>query len=81
MRRTCEGHRLRAVLLSADIVGPTQPLSYAGHFEVLAVADADLNPDLDIFAAGAAEEICVLAVLSQPLQDALPSTRAQRLRL
>jgi WS/DGAT/MGAT family acyltransferase len=100
--------RKRINLLSADIVGPTQPLSfagatvhdafplinllgnvtlgvgalsYAGHFEVLAVADADLYPDLDIFAAGAAEEIRVLAALSQPLQDALPSTGAQGLRL
>lgn len=80
--------RQRINLLSADIVGPAQPLSfagarvrdafplinllgnitlgvgalsYAGRFDVLAVADADLYPDLDIFAAGAAEEISVLA--------------------
>ena len=72
--------RKRMNLLSADIVGPTQPLSfagatvhdafplinllgnmtlgvgalsYAGRFEVLAVADADIYPDLDVFAAGA----------------------------
>jgi hypothetical protein len=35
-------------------------LSYAGRFDVLAVADADLYPDLGIFAAGAADEIRVL---------------------
>jgi WS/DGAT/MGAT family acyltransferase len=79
--------RKRMNLLSADIVGPTQPLSlagatvhdafplinllgnvtlgvgalsYAGRFEVLAVADADIYPDLDVFAAGAAEELRVL---------------------
>ena len=100
--------RKRINLLSADIVGPTRPLSlagatihdafplinllgnvtlgvgalsYAGRFDVLAVADADLYPDLDIFAAAAAEEIRVLAALSQPPQDMLPSTGARRLKI
>ena len=84
--------RKRMNLLSADIVGPAQPLSfagatvldafplinllgnmtlgvgalsYAGRFEVLAVADADLYPDLDVFAAGAAEEVRVLSASRQ----------------
>jgi hypothetical protein len=35
-------------------------LSYAGGFNVLAVADGDLYPDLEVFAAAAAEEIRVL---------------------
>jgi hypothetical protein len=48
---------------------------------VLAVADADLYPDLDIFAAAAAEEIRVLSALSQPPQDILPSTGARRLKI
>jgi WS/DGAT/MGAT family acyltransferase len=80
--------RQRINLLSADIVGPAQPLSfagvevrevfplinllgnvtlgvgalsYAGRFEVLVVADADLYPDLDAFAAGAAAELRTLS--------------------
>ena len=88
--------RKRMNLLSADIVGPTQPLSfagatvrdafplinllgnvtlgvgalsYAGRFELLAVADADLCPDLDVFAAGAAEELRVLGA-ARPLGGA-----------
>jgi diacylglycerol O-acyltransferase len=100
--------RKRINLLSADIVGPTQPLSFAGatvhdafplinllgnvtlgvgalsytgRFEVLAVADADLYPDLDIFAAAAAEEIRVLGALSQPPQDVLLSTGAQHRKI
>jgi len=95
--------RQRINLLSADIVGPTQPLSFAGatvqdafplinlmgnvtlgvgafsypgRFDVLAVADADLYPDLDIFAAAAAAEIRLLSTLS-PHQHPLPSTQAQ----
>ncbi|HEU4330699.1 MAG TPA: wax ester/triacylglycerol synthase domain-containing protein [Lapillicoccus sp.] len=82
--------RQRINLLSADIVGPTQPLSfagatiheafplinllgnvtlgvgalsYAGRFDVLAVADADLHPDLDVFAAAAEAEVRVLGAL------------------
>lgn len=76
--------RRRINLLSADIVGPRQPLSfagapvrdvfplinllgnvtlgvgamsYAGRFDVLVVADADVHPDLDVFGRGAAEEL------------------------
>jgi WS/DGAT/MGAT family acyltransferase len=36
-------------------------LSYAGRFEVLAVADADRYPDLDVFTAGATAELRALA--------------------
>ncbi|WP_374968171.1 wax ester/triacylglycerol synthase domain-containing protein [Terrabacter sp. BE26] len=80
--------RRRVNLLSADLIGPAEPLafagapleevfplvnllgnltlgvgamSYAGRFEVLVVADADLHPDLDVFARGAADELGVLA--------------------
>lgn len=35
-------------------------LSYAGRFEVLAVADGDRCPDLDVFTAGATEELRLL---------------------
>jgi hypothetical protein len=80
--------RKRVNLLSADIVGPPQrlsfggasileafplinllgnvtlgvgALSYAGGFDVLVVADSDLYPDLDVFAAAASDEVRVLA--------------------
>lgn len=89
--------RQRINLLSADIVGPTQTLtfagarvcdafplinllgnitlgvgalSYAGRFDVLVVADADLYPDLDIFAAGVAEATSVLGVRTRAHQNA-----------
>jgi WS/DGAT/MGAT family acyltransferase len=79
--------RKRINLLTADMVGPTEQLSFAGaavldafplinlmgnltlgvgalsyvgRFDVLAVGDAELYPDLDIFAAGAADELRVL---------------------
>jgi WS/DGAT/MGAT family acyltransferase len=79
--------RRRINVLSADLVGPSQPLvfagapveevfplvnllgnvtlgvgamSYAGCFEVLVVADADLHPDLDVFATGAADALDAL---------------------
>lgn len=100
--------RQRINLLSADIVGPTEPLSfagatvldafplinllgnitlgvgalsYAGGFDVLAVADADLFPDLDVFAAGAEQEIRDLAAHTdrQPAPTPAPaSARASR---
>ena len=93
--------RRRINLLSADIIGPTQPLSfagarvcdafplinllgnitlgvgalsYAGRFDVLVVADADLYPDLDIFAAGVAEETSVLDVRTRAHQNATART-------
>jgi WS/DGAT/MGAT family acyltransferase len=83
--------RQRINLLSADIIGPTQPLSlagapvrdafplvnllgnvtlgvgalsHAGRFDVLVVADADLYPDLDVFAAAAADELRRLSATS-----------------
>ncbi|GAA1984610.1 wax ester/triacylglycerol synthase family O-acyltransferase [Terrabacter lapilli] len=79
--------RKRINLLSADIVGPSQPLSfagatvrdvfplinllgnvtlgvgalsYAGRFELLVVADADLHPDVEVLASGAAAELASL---------------------
>jgi WS/DGAT/MGAT family acyltransferase len=99
--------RQRINLLSADIVGPTEPLSfagarvrdafplinllgnitlgvgalsYAGRFDVLAVADADLYPDLDIFAAGAADEIRILGARAHARQDAGARDRTQHLQ-
>ncbi len=80
--------RQRINLLSADLIGPSQPLSfagapvleafplinllgnitlgvgalsYAGAFDVLVVGDADLHPDLDVFAAAAAAELHALS--------------------
>jgi WS/DGAT/MGAT family acyltransferase len=91
--------RKRVNLLSADIVGPRQPLSfagvpvlevfpllnlmgnitlgvgalsYAGGFDVLAEGDANVYPDLDVFAAAAADEVRVLGAGSGPFLDAMP---------
>jgi diacylglycerol O-acyltransferase / wax synthase len=36
-------------------------LSYAGQFTIMAVADRDICPDLDVFAAGAQDELQALA--------------------
>lgn len=87
--------RKRVNLLSADIVGPRQPLSfggvpvlevfpllnlmgnvtlgvgalsYAGGFQLLVEGDADLYPDLGVFAAAAADEVRVLAAAS-PMRE------------
>lgn len=99
--------RQRINLLSADIVGPTHPLSfagvtvrdvfplinllgnvtlgvgalsYAGRFDVLAVADADLYPDLDTFAAGAAEELRVLGTRTETPQDGFARVGTQHFK-
>jgi hypothetical protein len=55
-------------------------LSYAGRFEVLAVADADLYPDLDVFAAGAADEIRVLEAPTHAHHDAGAGDHTQYLQ-
>ena len=41
-------------------------LSYAGQFNLLAVADAGTYPDLDVFAAGAREALATLTAASGP---------------
>jgi hypothetical protein len=80
--------RQRVNLLSADLVGPSRPLSfsgapvlevfpllnlvgnltlgvgalsYAGRFDILVGGDADIHPDLDVFAAAASDEFHVLS--------------------
>ncbi len=85
--------RRRINLLSADIIGPRQPLSfagatvrevfplinllgnvtlgvgaisYAGRFELLVVADADLHPDVAVLASGAAAELASLSAFVTP---------------
>jgi len=44
-------------------------LSYAGQFNVMAVADQDTCPDLDIFAAAAQDELQALAAATQAIPD------------
>ena len=46
------------------------PIVESVHYGTIAVADADLYPDLDILAAGAAEEISVLGARPQAHQNA-----------
>jgi diacylglycerol O-acyltransferase len=41
-------------------------MSYAGQFNIMAVADADACPDLDVFAEGAREEMYALGVSTSP---------------
>jgi hypothetical protein len=41
-------------------------MSYAGQFNIMAVADLDAYPDLDIFAAGTGDELRALGALRQP---------------
>jgi len=49
-------------------------LSYAGQFNIMAVADQDTCPDLDAFAAAARDELRALAALA----PATPDRREQR---
>jgi hypothetical protein len=85
--------RQRVNVASADLIGPSSPLyfagarvlemvpllnllgnvtlgvgalSYAGRFDALVIADGHLYPDLDVFVAGATEELRALAAASVP---------------
>jgi diacylglycerol O-acyltransferase len=44
-------------------------LSYAGQFNIMAVADQDACPDLDVFAASAQDELAALAAAMQITPD------------
>lgn len=44
-------------------------LSYAGQFNIMAVADQDACPDLDVFAASAKDELAALAAASGARPD------------
>ncbi len=43
-------------------------LSYAGAFNIGVVADRDAYPDLDVFVAGAREELDTLGVSTHPMR-------------
>jgi diacylglycerol O-acyltransferase len=49
-------------------------LSYAGQFNIMAIADQDVCPDLDVFAASAKGELQALAAAT----GARPDRRQQR---
>jgi diacylglycerol O-acyltransferase / wax synthase len=49
-------------------------LSYAGQFNIMAIADQDACPDLDVFAASAKDELRALAAATA----ARPDRRQQR---
>jgi diacylglycerol O-acyltransferase / wax synthase len=51
-------------------------LSYAGTFNIGVVADQDAYPDLDVFAAGAREELHALGMSSYPTRDGRPAVDA-----
>jgi diacylglycerol O-acyltransferase / wax synthase len=44
-------------------------LSYAGQFNIMAIADQDACPDLDVFAASAQDELQALAAATGPRPD------------
>jgi diacylglycerol O-acyltransferase len=50
-------------------------LSYAGTFDIGVVADQDAYPDLDVFAAGAREELHALGGSTDPCQSAMSRVR------
>jgi diacylglycerol O-acyltransferase / wax synthase len=51
-------------------------LSYAGTFNIGVVADRDAFPDLDVFAAGAREELHALGMSTYPTRDGRPAVDA-----
>jgi diacylglycerol O-acyltransferase len=59
------GARLLEVFPLLPLIGAVSlgvgAISYAGQFNIMAVADRDTCPDIDVFAAGAREELDVLA--------------------
>jgi diacylglycerol O-acyltransferase len=50
-------------------------LSYAGQFNIMAVADQDAYPDLDIFAASATDELQALTAAAQARQTVTSSAK------
>ena len=44
-------------------------LSYAGQFNIMAIADQDACPDLDVFAASAQDELRALAAATRVIPD------------
>jgi WS/DGAT C-terminal domain len=48
-------------------------LSYAGQFNIMAVADHDACPDLDAFAAAARDELRALAASTRPRAGSPPA--------
>jgi diacylglycerol O-acyltransferase / wax synthase len=51
-------------------------LSYAGTFNIGVVADRDAYPDLDVFAAGARQELHALGIPTSPTRDGRPAVDA-----
>jgi diacylglycerol O-acyltransferase / wax synthase len=64
------GARLLEVFPMVQLIGTVSlaagAMSYAGQFNIMAVADLDAYPDLDIFAAGTGDELRALGALRQP---------------
>jgi WS/DGAT/MGAT family acyltransferase len=59
------GARLLEVFPLVPLIGTVSlavgAMSYAGQFNIMAVADRDAYPDIDIFATGVQDELCALA--------------------
>jgi diacylglycerol O-acyltransferase / wax synthase len=67
------GARLLEVFPVLPLMGKTTlgvgALSYAGQFNMMAVADHDACPDLDVLTAAARDELQVLAVPARATPD------------
>lgn len=61
----CRSPAARGVPDAASLIGNVSlgigALSYAGQFNMMAVADADAHPDIDVFAAAVRHELGALA--------------------
>jgi diacylglycerol O-acyltransferase / wax synthase len=64
------GARLLEVFPLVQLIGTVSlavgGMSYAGQFNIMAVADLDAFPDLEVFAAGTRDDLAALGALRQP---------------
>jgi hypothetical protein len=74
------GARLLEVFPMVQLIGKVSlavgAMSYAGQFTIMAVADKDAYPDLDVFAASAENELRKLAAVLDPMR-AVKSVRLE----
>jgi diacylglycerol O-acyltransferase / wax synthase len=66
------GARLLEVLPLVQLIGTVSlaigAMSYAGQFTIMAVADKDAYPDLDVFAAAMRDDLRALAMAARQRQ-------------
>jgi hypothetical protein len=76
------GARLLEVFPLVPLIGTVSlavgAMSYAGQFNIMAVADRDAYPDIDIFATGVQDELCALAAAAGTRSSRLGASDQQR---